>query len=64
MSAISIKNTGVGANVTPDNLQAALKTDPSKYVSIGDLIDVTKPDNRDLLVNTYGDQGINGFWLL
>jgi hypothetical protein len=61
MSAISIKNTGVGANVTPSNLEAALKTDPSKYVSIGDLIDVTKPDNRDLLVNTYGDQGITGF---
>ena len=61
MSAISIKNTGVGANVTPSNLKATLKTDPSKYVSIGDLIDVTKPDNRDLLVNTYGDQGITGF---
>ena len=61
MSAISIDNTGVGANVTPSNLKATLKTDPSKYVSIGDLIDVTKPDNRDLLVNTYGDQGITGF---
>ncbi len=61
MSAISINNTGVGANVTPANLKATLKTDPSKYVSIGDLIDVTKPDNRDLLVNTYGDQGITGF---
>tara|TARA_R100001463_G_scaffold28337_3_gene64843 strand:+ start:9942 stop:11294 length:1353 start_codon:yes stop_codon:yes gene_type:complete len=52
---------GVGANVTPSNLKATLKTDPSKYVSLGDLIDVTKPDNRDLLVNTYGDQGITGF---
>jgi len=61
MSALSIDNTGVGANTTPNNLKATLKTDPSKYVSIGDLIDVTKPDNRDLLVNTYGDQGITGF---
>ena len=61
MSAISIKNTGVGSAVTPNNLKATLKTDPTKYVSIGDLIDVTKPDNRDLLVNTYGDQGITGF---
>lgn len=61
MSALSIDNTGVGANTTPSNLKATLKTDPSKYVSIGDLIDVTKPDNRDLLVNTYGDQGITGF---
>jgi len=61
MSAISIANSGVGAATTPANLAATLKTDPSKYVSIGDLIDVTKPDNRDLLVNTYGDQGITGF---
>lgn len=34
---------------------------PQKYVSLGDLIDPTKPDNRDLLVKTYGDQGITGF---
>ena len=62
MSAISISTTsGVGAATTPTNLAAQLKTDPAKYVSIGDLIDVTKPDNRDLLVNTYGDQGITGF---
>ncbi len=62
MSAIQIDSSmGVGANVTPSNLKATLKTDPSKYVSLGDLIDVTKPDNRDLLVNTYGDQGITGF---
>lgn len=61
MSAISIGNTGVGNATTPTNLKATLKTDPSKYISIGDLIDVTKPDNRDLLVNTYGDQGITGF---
>ena len=62
MSAIQIdSSTGVGNAVTPTNLKATLKTAPEKYVSIGDLIDVTKPDNRDLLVNTYGDQGITGF---
>ena len=62
MSAIQIESSqGVGQNVTPSNLAAKLKTDPAKYVSLGDLIDVTKPDNRDLLVNTYGDQGITGF---
>jgi hypothetical protein len=33
-------------------------------VSLGDLLDPTKPDNRDLLVNTYGDQGITGFLTL
>lgn len=40
---------------------AALKTSTENYISLGDLIDPTKPDNRDLLVKTYGDQGITGF---
>ena len=36
--------------------------DPAKYTSLGDFIDkVNKPDNRDLLVKTYGNQGITGF---
>lgn len=58
MSAITPTQNG---GVTQSGLAASLKTAPEKYVSIGDLIDVTKPDNRDLLVNTYGDQGITGF---
>ena len=38
------------------------RLDPTKYVSLGDFINqVNKPDNRDLLVKTYGDQGITGF---
>lgn len=40
---------------------ASLKTTIDNYISLGDLIDPTKPDNRDLLVKTYGDQGITGF---
>jgi hypothetical protein len=33
-----------------------------KYVALGDFIDeVNKPDNRELLVKTFGDQGITGF---
>lgn len=33
-----------------------------KYVSLGSYIDeVNKPDNRDALVKTYGEQGITGF---
>ena len=33
-----------------------------KYVALGDYIkDINKPDNRDLLVKTFGDQGITGF---
>ena len=38
------------------------RLDPTKYTSLGDFIDeVNKPDNRDLLVKTYGNQGITGF---
>ena len=36
--------------------------DPAKYTSLGDFIDtVNKEDNRDLLIKTYGNQGITGF---
>ena len=38
------------------------RLDPTKYTSLGDFInEVNKPDNRDLLVKTYGNQGITGF---
>jgi len=41
---------------------SSLKLNPDKYVSLNDLVgDYAKPDNRDLLINTYGDQGITGF---
>ncbi len=33
---------------------------PQNYTSLGDLIDVTKPDVRDMYVQTFGDQGITG----
>jgi hypothetical protein len=46
------------------DVKALLKTSPDKYISLGNLIDPTKPDNRDLLVETYGDQGITGFLAL
>ena len=42
----------------------SLKTDPDKYISLGDLLDPNKPDNRDLLISQYGDQGITGFLTL
>jgi hypothetical protein len=48
---------GTGADKGPRNLDAV----PEKYVSLGKLIDPTKPSNRDLLVQTFGDQGITGF---
>lgn len=49
-----------GSNSAPPNLQ----TTPDKYISLGQLLDPNKPDNRDLLINTYGDQGITGFLTL
>jgi hypothetical protein len=55
--AISYTNSGA-SNEGPSKLLAT----PEKYVSLGDLIgDYAKPDNRDLLISTYGDQGITGF---
>lgn len=38
-----------------------LLTTPEKYTTLGALIDPTKPDNRDLLIKAYGDQGLTGF---
>ena len=35
------------------------KLDAAKYISLYDL--VNKPDNRDALIKTYGNQGITGF---
>mgnify|MGYP003136795930 CR=1 FL=1 len=55
--AISYTNSGA-SNEGPSKLL----TTPERYVSLNDLIgDYAKPDNRDLLVKTYGDQGITGF---
>lgn len=52
--------TALGSNKAAPNLQ----TDPSRYISLSQIIDTNKPDNRDLLVNIYGDQGITGFLTL
>jgi hypothetical protein len=41
--------------------RATQKTSAEAYISLGALLDPTKPDNRDILVQTYGDQGITGF---
>lgn len=40
----------------------SIKATPENYTTIGSLVDdYAKPDNRDLLIKTYGDQGITGF---
>ena len=41
---------------------AIRQLNPAKYTSLGDFINlVNKPDNRDMLVKTYGTQTITGF---
>ena len=51
----------INATQGSSEIAALLKTSPDAYVALGTLIDPTKPDNRDLLIQTYGDQGITGF---
>ena len=59
--ATTFTNGAGASNVAP----ATLKPTPDKYVALGDLLnDYSKPDNRDLLIETYGDQGITGFLTL
>ena len=40
---------------------SGLQATPETYVTLGDLIDPTKPDVQDLYISTFGDQGITGF---
>ena len=49
-------NQGTGSEIA-----ALLKTSPDKYISLNTLLEYNKDDNRDLLIQTYGDQGITGF---
>lgn len=50
------KNNQDATNVSPKSYDAV----PANYTSLGSLIDPTKPDVRDLYVQTFGDQGITG----
>ena len=50
----TIGSPGVGT-------QPQYTTAPDKYITIDELLAYNKPDNRDLLIKTYGDQGITGF---
>ena len=58
--------TGQGAageishgSAIPSGSFGTQKLDAAKYISLYDL--VNKPDNRDALIKTYGNQGITGF---
>jgi hypothetical protein len=45
-----------GADIGPLNYDAT----PANYTALGTLLDPTKPDVRDLYIQTFGDQGITG----
>ena len=65
MALDSIQRNGAGIDAQGSNFAPpSLKTDPQAYISLGELLDTNKPDNRDLLISTYGDQGITGFLTL
>lgn len=51
----------MAVDTSPIGAPAGLKTSPEKYTTLGDLLEYNKPDNMDLYVKTYGDQGITGF---
>ena len=62
-------STSTEASGRSGNLAAGtLKAEPSKYVALGDFLTgddaYNKPEVRELLVKTYGDQGITGFLTL
>jgi len=50
------KAGATSTNIGPKSYDAS----PSNYTSLGSLIDPTKPDVRDLYIQTFGDQGITG----
>jgi len=54
--ATSNQGLGNGSNKVP-----GLKQTPDNYVALGELLEYNKPDNMDLYVKTFGDQGITGF---
>jgi len=49
----------LGTNANPGG--PTFTTNPEKYTTVAELLEHNKPDNRDLLIKTYGDQGITGF---
>lgn len=61
---------GTNASARTGNLSNAgtVRTDPAKYVSIGDFLTtenaINRPDVREMLVKTFGEQGITGFLTL
>jgi hypothetical protein len=66
--AFTINDTGAKLNQGVTN-PASVKTTPDKYTALDDFLlsdenAVNRPDVREMLVKTYGDQGITGFLTL
>ena len=51
----------ISAEQKHTDLDAVLRSSPEKYTTLDQLLEHNKIDNRDLLIETYGDQGITGF---
>ena len=51
----------INATQNGSDLSSVLRAAPEKYTTLDQLLKYNKPDNRDLLIETYGDQGITGF---
>ena len=56
----TISQSGPSGDATGATGNSMVAT-PEKYTTIGSLLEHNKPDNRDLLIKTFGDQGITGF---
>ena len=65
MATLENKADGVAnspAALRKGGVNPRLRPPPDNYTTIGTLVDdYAKPDNRELLIKTYGDQGITGF---
>ena len=59
MAVLGNVTYGLGGSNAAGNQFDLQKLDAAKYISLYDL--VNKPDNRDALIKTYGNQGITGF---
>lgn len=63
-----IANGRAASSLSNNLLNGTQRTDPAKYVSLGDFLTTANaynsPDVREMLVKTYGDQGITGFLTL
>jgi hypothetical protein len=59
--AITSTTGGSARNAGGTGNRPNTRLTPETYTTLGTLIDPTKPDNRDILVKAYGDQGLTGF---